>query len=127
MSGAPRDKVNDRSSATGSAKAPAEAIAERAANLRQLLSDRTGDAEPAVIVRAPGRVNLIGEYTDFNLGFVLPAAIDLEVWIAFVPWDRPQVELTSVEMGETMSFSLGGLVKPDRRERTWIDYARGEA
>jgi galactokinase len=127
MSGAARDKVNDRSSATGSAKASAAAIAERAAKLRQLLSDRTGDAEPAVIVRAPGRVNLIGEYTDFNLGFVLPAAIDLEVWIASVPWDRPQVELTSVEMGETMSFSLEGLVQPDRRERTWIDYVAATA
>ena len=59
----------------------------------QAFSDVFG-SEPSGVWSAPGRVNLIGEYTDFNLGFVLPAAIDLEVWIASVPWDRPQVELT---------------------------------
>ncbi len=105
----------------------ADVSAERAAKLGRLLSDRTGRAEPALIVRAPGRVNLIGEYTDVNLGFVLPAAIDLEVWIALLPWDRPEVELTSVEMGETASFSLAELARPDSRQRTWIDYVAGTA
>ena len=42
---------------------------------------RFGEAPP-LIVRAPGRVNLIGEHTDYNDGFVLPIAIDREVWIA---------------------------------------------
>ena len=44
-------------------------------------------AEPGAIriVRAPGRVNLIGEYTDINGGFVLPAAIDREIRIAYIP------------------------------------------
>jgi galactokinase len=72
-------------------------------------------------------VNLIGEYTDFNLGYVLPAAIDLEVWIAFVPWDRPEVEVSSVEIGETSSFSLARLERPVRSERSWIDYIAGTA
>ena len=67
MSGAATDNVDDRSSAEGSAKAPAAAIVERAAKLRQLLSDRTGEAKPALIVRAPGRVNLIGEYPTSTL------------------------------------------------------------
>ena len=56
---------------------------------------RLGADGPVQLVRAPGRVNLIGEHTDYNEGLVLPAAIDREIWIAFQPWDRPEVELTS--------------------------------
>ncbi len=40
---------------------------------------------PALLVRAPGRINLIGEHTDYNEGFVLPAAIDRAVWFAATP------------------------------------------
>ena len=79
------------------------------------------------LVRAPGRVNLIGEYTDFNLGFVLPVAIDREVWIAYEPWDRPEVELTSVELGETRSFAFDGLAPRAGRTGSWIDYVAGTA
>ena len=43
------------------------------------------NAKPAFIVRAPGRVNLIGEHTDYNDGFVLPIAIDRAIWIALRP------------------------------------------
>ena len=79
------------------------------------------------LVRAPGRVNLIGEYTDFNLGFVLPVAIDREIWIAFEPWDRPEVELTSVEFNETCSFAFEGLAPRTSRAGSWIDYVAGTA
>ena len=41
--------------------------------------------EPARVYRAPGRVNLIGEHTDYNDGFVMPVAIDLCVWVAIAP------------------------------------------
>ncbi|MBL7826254.1 MAG: galactokinase family protein, partial [Saprospiraceae bacterium] len=37
---------------------------------------------PELLVRAPGRINLVGEHTDYNQGFVLPAAIDKAIWIA---------------------------------------------
>lgn len=97
---------------------------DRVAELLARLGD-TGDE--VRIFRAPGRVNLIGEYTDFNLGFVLPAAIDLEVWIACVPWDRPEVEVTSIEINESASFSLTELALPEGPERTWIDYVSGMA
>jgi galactokinase len=82
---------------------------------------------PIRLVRAPGRVNLIGEYTDINEGWVLPAAIDREVWIAFQPWDRPEVELTSLELDETLSFSFEALTPEHVSARPWIDYIAGTA
>jgi galactokinase len=63
----------------------------------------------AAVVRAPGRVNLIGEHTDYNLGYVLPAAIDLEIRIAFVPTGDRRVELVSEATRERASFDLDAI------------------
>jgi galactokinase len=82
---------------------------------------------PILTAWAPGRVNLIGEHTDYNEGLVLPAAIDREVWIAVEPWDRPAVELTSIQLEETRTFSLNGLSLEPGAERSWIDYVAGTA
>jgi galactokinase len=82
---------------------------------------------PVSVVRAPGRVNLIGEHTDYNLGFVLPAAIDREIWIAFEPWARPGVELTSTELNETRSFDFDDLAVEPGRPVTWVDYVAATA
>ncbi|HEX6867877.1 MAG TPA: galactokinase family protein, partial [Candidatus Limnocylindrales bacterium] len=78
----------------------------------------------AVVVRAPGRVNLIGEHTDYNEGFVLPAAIDLELRIAYVPTDDRRVELTRLDTGERDGFDLD-----EQRAKSggWIDYVAGTA
>ena len=46
---------------------------------------------PEYIVRAPGRVNLIGEHTDYNEGYVMPLAINYAVWIAFSQIIEPEV------------------------------------
>ncbi|MFL5771087.1 MAG: galactokinase [Chloroflexota bacterium] len=79
---------------------------------------------PTVIARAPGRVNLIGEHTDYNEGFVLPAAIDLETWIAFRATADSRVDLTLASSGERQAFDLRAI---GGRRRSWIDYVAGVA
>jgi galactokinase len=76
------------------------------------------------VARAPGRVNLIGEYTDFNEGFVLPVAIGLEIRIALVPTDDRRVEVVLDETGERAGFSLDAI---GERRGGWIDYVAGTA
>ena len=80
---------------------------------------------PAFIVRAPGRVNLIGEHTDYNDGFVMPLAIDRAAWIALRPRADKRVQAISLDMDDRRQFALDDLrrsAKPD-----WIDYLIGVA
>ena len=76
------------------------------------------------VVRAPGRVNLIGEYTDINAGLVLPVAIDREIRIAYVPSDDRRVELTRLDDGEHGAFDLEALAG---RSGGWPDYVAAVA
>ena len=76
------------------------------------------------IVRAPGRVNLIGEHTDYNDGLVLPAAIDRDVRIAFLPTDDGIVRLTSLATGDTADVDLAAI---GQVRGHWIDYVAGTA
>ena len=77
-----------------------------------------------LLVRAPGRVNLIGEHTDYNDGFVLPVAIDRAVWIALRPRGDQRVLISSLQMEISGDFSLDDLQKGGR---DWYEYLKGVA
>lgn len=76
------------------------------------------------IVRAPGRVNLIGEHTDYNEGFVLPLAIDRAIWLALRPRKDRTVAVYSVDFQEKREFSLEDL-RPC--QDGWLEYLKGVA
>jgi len=78
---------------------------------------------PTLLARAPGRVNLIGEHTDYNDGFVLPAAIDRAVYVAASPRDDDRVSIVSVDFKGKTTFSLDELDDPDLPP--WSKYPRG--
>lgn len=64
------------------------------------------------LFRSPGRINLIGEHTDYNNGFVLPASVDKAVYFAISPRTDDQVQLHAVDLDETYTFRLSDLSKP---------------
>ncbi len=67
---------------------------------------------PAWIVRASGRVNLIGGHTDYNDGYVLPMAIEQAIWIALRPIGETVVKLSSLEFDEEAQMDLLDINKP---------------
>ncbi|HEY0100333.1 MAG TPA: galactokinase [Pyrinomonadaceae bacterium] len=85
----------------------------------------TSQGEAVRLFRAPGRVNLIGEHTDYNDGFVLPMAIDRETCVAARPRHDRRVRLYSLNVDERVEFDLDA---PGERERgIWLDYIEGIA
>jgi len=78
---------------------------------------------PDVIAEAPGRVNLIGEHTDYNEGFVLPVAINRTVAVAAVRRDVRKIAVRSLDYGECDEFALDSPAPAGG----WRDYVRGVA
>jgi len=78
-------------------------------------------SKPELAVKAPGRVNLIGEHTDYNEGFVLPVAVNRSIGIAARGRQDQQVFLYSLNFKEMASFSLNGFGK----DGSWADYPKG--
>jgi galactokinase len=92
------------------------------ANLARAFAVQHG-GEPRFIAEAPGRVNLIGEHTDYNDGFVLPVAIDRTVAVAIAPREDNRVRAQSVDHDQRDDFSLDTA----RRHPMggWRNYVRG--
>jgi len=82
-------------------------------------------AATPTIVAAPGRVNLIGEHTDYNDGFVMPCAIDFTARIAIAPRNDGRIVLQSEEFPERFDFPLDRL--PDKPIHAWCDNLLGVA
>jgi len=93
--------------------------------LRRTFKEQFGWDEGLLRSRAPGRVNLIGEHTDYNGGFVLPMAVDREVHIFFRPRRDGPVRLWSENYGEWDEFDLNGIERNERQ--AWANYPRGVA
>lgn len=77
---------------------------------------------PPLIIRSPGRINLIGEHTDYNEGFVLPAAIDKEIFLAFAKNDLEKCRIFSYDYEEMNTFSLRDFAPVPKG---WINYITG--
>ena len=100
-----------------------------------LLDSRTGEliaayrqhfaGEPSHVASGPGRVNLIGEHTDYNAGFVLPVALKRDVRYVFRPRTDRLVRLFSLEYGEAFQFDLDATVYDG--DKLWANYVQGMA
>lgn len=92
--------------------------------IKRQFADIFGDQDGLTVIRAPGRVNLIGEHTDYNDGYVLPMAIDPEVRMVCRERDDGRIRLAStVFPGQLVEFSLNGRI--ERGEPAWANYSRG--
>ena len=99
-------------------------IEKRTERIRARFGEVFGAGEGELIfVRAPGRVNLIGEHTDYNDGFVLPLAIDREIITAFQPRSDSLVSLYSYNFSSSCRFSLDE-IKYEEKEN-WANYVKG--
>ena len=92
-------------------------------DLQAKFSERFGGASR--LYRAPGRVNLIGEHTDYNEGYVMPMAIGLSCWVALGPRDDRKLVIYSEDLDATVELNLAspGL----RPSHHWSDYPLGVA
>lgn len=77
-----------------------------------------------IIVRSPGRINLIGEHTGYNDGYVLPVAIDIATYVAVSRRNDKEIHLYAESYGETFQVKLADL---KRTEKDWVNYILGIA
>lgn len=80
------------------------------------------DLTPSLLVRAPGRINLIGEHTDYNHGYVLPAAIDKAIYFAISLRDDQECHLFAYDLDDFYEFSLDNI---NKSEKSWAIFLIG--
>src|SRR5579859_2040209 len=93
------------------------------AKVKKIFAERFGGSHR--LFRAPGRVNLIGEHTDYNDGFALPAAIDLCTYVAIAPRDDATLRIFSANLSESAEIDLAA--KNPQARHQWSDYIHGVA
>ncbi|HCD33679.1 MAG TPA: galactokinase, partial [Phycisphaerales bacterium] len=98
-------------------------ITEQLAQLKEAFAAKYGSA-PTHAAVAPGRVNLIGEHTDYNDGFVMPMAINRSVVIALRPRTDRHVNIISLDFDQPITFALDGLTK---EKASPTEYVKGVA
>ena len=81
---------------------------------------------PPLLYRAPGRVNLIGEHTDYNLGYVLPIALEMACYVAIAPADRNDLRIYSQDVEDEFSIKVSEIADA-RPQGKWHDYVIGVA
>ncbi|HZH35766.1 MAG TPA: galactokinase [Flavisolibacter sp.] len=89
-------------------------------SIREKFEERFGSRP--LVVRSPGRVNVIGEHTDYNNGFVLPAAIDKAIYIGLAKRDDDRILLYSEEFGEEHESTVSTVAITDKQ---WPNYILG--
>ena len=80
------------------------------------------DTDPEVIIKSPGRINIIGEHTDYNLGYVLPAAIDHYMYVAVSKNETDEALLYSIDYDEDVTISFNKL---ERSNNEWLNLISG--
>ncbi len=80
---------------------------------------------PTLFVQAPGRVDLMGSHTDYNLGFVLTQAIDRNTWITARPREDGKVRIASINVEGISEFDLANITCDEKTP--WTNYVRGVA
>ncbi len=98
---------------------------DRADQLFMEIGNRYGATDGVRLFRAPGRVNLIGEHTDYNDGFVFPVAIDRDIMMAARPRDDRTVNLFALDFGTSVSFDLDDI--DHGKGESWGCYPKGVA
>jgi galactokinase len=94
----------------------------QAQRIREAFRQKFGTQTHQCIVRSPGRVNLIGEHTDYNEGFVLPAAIDKAIIFVAAPRNDHRFHFVSVDLEDELE---GDVRSPQKSPKGWPNYLLG--
>lgn len=104
--------------------APAFNSAQAVRRARALLYEKWQPrGEPLVVTRGPGRLNLIGEHTDYNGGYVMPVAVDRAVVVAAAPREDQRIRAFSESLDSAAEYTLGG--EADEHSNLWVKYLQG--